>query len=80
MVDEMLVAQAQWLPQYRKAIAGARSRLAAVKRSGDYRGTRRTEGAARLKTASVADMKKRAAEHRRMAAASDKGNLAKSGK
>ena len=28
MVDEMLVAQAQWLPQYAKGIPDARSRLA----------------------------------------------------
>ena len=30
MVDEMLVTQAQWLPNYRKAIAGAQKRLIAV--------------------------------------------------
>jgi alpha-galactosidase len=28
MVDEMVVAQARWLPQYAHAIAGARERLA----------------------------------------------------
>jgi len=28
MVDEMLVAQAEWLPQYAGAVAGARDRLA----------------------------------------------------
>jgi alpha-galactosidase len=76
MVDEMLVAQAQWLPQYRRAVPHARGRLLAAKRGGFYRGTRTSLGAARLKTKSVAEMKKRAAEHRRMAAASDKGNLA----
>jgi alpha-galactosidase len=39
MTDEMLVAQAEWLPQYRKAIPEAKARLAAAKRKGDYRGT-----------------------------------------
>ena len=28
MVDEMLIAQAQWLPQYAEAIAEARTRFA----------------------------------------------------
>ncbi len=44
MTDEMLVAQAQWLPQYRRAIPAARRRLASERRLG----TRRTRGAARL--------------------------------
>jgi len=54
MVDEMLVAQARWLPQYRKEIPRARKRLAAEKRLG----TRKTRGAARLQTKTVAQMKK----------------------
>ena len=45
MVDEMLVAQAEWLPQYANAIDGARQRLShkTVK-------TRDWQGAARLET------------------------------
>jgi alpha-galactosidase len=39
MTDEMLVAQAEWLPQYRKAIPAAKQRLAEAKRKGNYRGT-----------------------------------------
>jgi alpha-galactosidase len=39
MTDEMLAAQAEWLPQYRKAVPGAKARLALAKRQGDYRGT-----------------------------------------
>lgn len=39
MTDEMLVAQAEWLPQYRKAIPAAKDRLTAAKRKGNYRGT-----------------------------------------
>ena len=48
MVDEMLVGEAKWLPQYRLAIPAARRRLASAKRRGDYRGKNRTRGAARL--------------------------------
>jgi alpha-galactosidase len=39
MTDEMLAAQAAWLPQYRAAIPGTKKRLADAKRAGDYRGT-----------------------------------------
>ena len=48
MTDEMLVAQAKWLPQYAGEIAAARRRLAQAKRSGEYRGTNTWKGAARL--------------------------------
>jgi len=58
MVDEMLVAQSRWLPQYKGAIEGARVRLTSAKRRGDYRGTHKGAGAARLKTRSVAELKK----------------------
>jgi len=44
MTDEMLIAGAEWLPQYRKAIPTAKKRLASEKRLG----TRKTRGAARL--------------------------------
>ena len=54
MVDEMLVGQASWLPQYKREITRAKKRLA----SGKKLGTRSTKGAARLKTKSVAEMKK----------------------
>ena len=71
MVDEMLVGQAEWLPQYKREIARAKKRLAGAKRLG----TKSTKGAARLKTKSVAQMKKNAAAARKMADAADKGNL-----
>ncbi len=46
LVDDMLVAQKQWLPQYAEAIAAAEKRIAA---EGPQRGTSRaTEGAYRL--------------------------------
>ncbi|MCC7145291.1 MAG: alpha-glucosidase/alpha-galactosidase [Phycisphaeraceae bacterium] len=53
MTDEMLVAQAQWLPQYKHAIAGAKKRLASSKPLG----TSKSKGAARLKVRSIAEMK-----------------------
>ena len=68
MVDEMLVAQAKWLPQYRKDIPKAKARLKSEKPLG----TRKTQGAARKKTKSVADMRKNAAEARRNAQSADK--------
>lgn len=53
MADEMLVAQEQWLPQYGKAIAEAKKRLA----SGKLIKTRDSyEGAARLKTKTIEEM------------------------
>ncbi len=68
MVDEMLIAQARWLPQYAKALPAAKKRFAAEPRLG----THVTEGAARIRTRSVDEMKQNAAEARKNAAASDK--------
>lgn len=53
MVDEMLVAQAEWLPQYRDAIGPAQERLA----SGPSLARGDGNGAVRLKTRSVAELK-----------------------
>jgi alpha-galactosidase len=52
MVDELLVAQEKWLPQYTTAIAAAKQRLQA----GNLIPTRENEGAARLKVKSVEEM------------------------
>lgn len=68
MTDEMLVAQAEWLPQYRRSIPAARKRLAKGRRLG----TKKWKGAARVRVKSVAEMRQRADEHRKLAAASDK--------
>ena len=76
MTDEMLVAQAAWLPQYRRELAKARKRLASEPRLG----TRSTHGAARIKTKSVAEMKKDADAARANASAADKGKMTKSSK
>ncbi len=48
MTDEMLVAGAKWLPQYKREIPKAAARLADAKRRRTYRGTNKTKGAARL--------------------------------
>ncbi|NLF39048.1 alpha-glucosidase/alpha-galactosidase [bacterium] len=55
MVDEMLVAQARWLPQYRKEIPKARARLAGARRLG----TRTWKGAARLHVRTAAEMRRK---------------------
>ena len=52
MVDEMLVAQGQWLPQYKDAIPAARERMRNPKVK-----TREWEGAARLKVRGVEELR-----------------------
>lgn len=75
MADEMLVAQAQWLPQYKRAIAAAQKRLA----SGTRLKTRSNyKGAARVKTKTVAEMRRNSEQSRRIASASEKAGLDKS--
>ncbi|MCE9590382.1 MAG: alpha-glucosidase/alpha-galactosidase [Planctomycetes bacterium] len=69
LTDEMLVAQAKWLPQYKGAIAGAKSRLAAVKREGKYLGTQVTLGAARRPILSAKQNAEQAIEWARIHAA-----------
>lgn len=68
MVDEMLVAQAKWLGQYKSAIPAARKRL----KNSKPLGTKKTKGAARLKVKTVAQMKRNVAKARRIASAADK--------
>ena len=53
LVDDMLLAQRQWLPQYGEAIAAAEERL----RSADRLPTREWEGAARLEVRSVEQLR-----------------------
>lgn len=68
LVDEMLVAQEQWLPQYKEAISKAKERLA----SGNLIPTRDYEGAARLKVKSIEEMAKDKEAARKNAAEADK--------
>jgi alpha-galactosidase len=56
MVDEMLVAQAQWLPNFAEAIEAARARLKAHVDNGTRVKLHQTEGAARLHTRTVEEM------------------------
>ncbi len=57
MTDEMLVAQAEWLPNYATTeIEAARERLAAHERAGTRVALQETAGAARLHTRSVAEL------------------------
>jgi len=55
MVDEMLVAQAKWLPQYERAIAEAKARL---ERGSLLPVKEGYDGAARLAVKSVEQMKR----------------------
>jgi len=70
MVDEMLVAQEKWLPQYGAAIAAAKERLA----NGPLVPTREGyKGAARLAVKSVEEMRLDREAANKNAAESDKG-------
>jgi alpha-galactosidase len=75
MTDEMLVAQAKWLPQYKDAPAAARLRLAEHERNGTRVKLRHTEGAARLHTKTVDEMSRARTEARANASAADKGKM-----
>lgn len=68
LVDEMLVAQEQWLPQYTEAIAEAKVRLA----SANLIPTKDYKGAARLKVKSVEEMAQNKEAARKNAGESDK--------
>ena len=67
MVDEMLVACEQWLPQYKEAIVAAKIRLA-----GPLLPTKNTSGAARLHTKTIDEMRQNKSAARSNAAETDK--------
>jgi len=78
MVDEMLVAQAEWLPNFHGEIDAAKARLAEHEASGTRVQLREGwQGAARQHTKSVAEMAEDKATARANAAAADKGNMTK---
>ncbi len=77
MTDEMLTAQAQWLPQYADSIPAAQARLDEAVANGTRVEAIVTEGAARLHTKTVEEMAADKEEARRNAAAADKGNMTK---
>jgi alpha-galactosidase len=72
MVDEMLVAQAPWLPQYGNAIAAARARLERGRREGTLIPTRDYAGAARQRTKTIDEMRADRAAANANAGESDK--------
>ncbi|NMA64635.1 MAG: alpha-glucosidase/alpha-galactosidase, partial [Clostridiaceae bacterium] len=71
MIDEMLIAQEQWLPQYKEDIAQAKKRWAA----GNLIKTQENTGAARLKTKTIGEMSLEKDKMRRLAAAAAKENI-----
>ncbi|MGI6174415.1 MAG: alpha-glucosidase/alpha-galactosidase [Christensenellales bacterium] len=72
MVDEMLIAQAQWLPQYQGEIERAKARWAQAERDGTLIPPIETRGAARLHTKTVEEMAKDKEAARKNAAEADK--------
>ena len=68
MVDDMLIAGEQWLPQYAKAVAEAKRR----QKSGRRIPTRDFAGAARLHTKTVEEMEQDRETATRLASASEK--------
>ena len=72
MTDEMLIEEAEWLPQYAPEIERAKRRLAAAKAEGTFIPPIVTEGAARLHTKTVEEMRLDRAAAYKNAAAADK--------
>lgn len=75
MADEMLVAQAQWLPNYEQQIPAARADLAAAEAAGTRVRPIVTGGAARLHTRTVQEMAADRDRARANAAAADKAGM-----
>lgn len=75
MTDEMLIAQAAWLPQYAAEIPEAKARLEAHERNGTRVKRLETQGAARLRTRTVEEMQAQQEEARANAQAADKGKM-----
>ncbi len=75
MTDEMLAAQAQWLPNYAAEIDPACQRLEDAERSGRRVNLSETRGVARLHVKTVAEMEANADAAKANADAADKGKL-----
>jgi alpha-galactosidase len=75
MTDELLLAQAQWLPQYCEDIPRARKRLEEAEQTGTRVRLRDWQGAARLPVKTVDEMAADVAGARANAAAADKGKM-----
>ncbi len=75
MTDEMLIALAPWLPQYAEEIPRAKDRLVTHEKNGTRVALQTGEGAARIKTKTIAEMAHDAENARANAGASDKGRM-----
>jgi len=76
MTDEMLIAQAPWLPQYAAEIPAAQARLdAAVANGTRVHRMEGYQGAARQHTKTVEEMAAAKDEARKNAQAADKGKM-----
>ncbi len=71
MIDEMLIAQEQWLPQYKEAIKTAKERWV----KGNLIPTKVNKGAARLQTKTLSQMNLEKDKMRKMAQAAAKENI-----
>jgi alpha-galactosidase len=77
LTDDMLVAQAKWLPQYAGQIPAAKIRLEAAVQNGKRVKLIQTSGAARLHTKTVEEMAADRAAAMANADAADKGKMTK---
>ena len=76
MADEMLAAQAAWLPQYGAETDAAARRLLEAEQNGTRVKLRDTRGAVRLHTQTVEEMARASSEARAIASAADKRKVA----
>ncbi|WP_144558855.1 alpha-glucosidase/alpha-galactosidase [Shouchella miscanthi] len=70
LVDDLLIAQEEWLPQYEKSIEKAKQRQSTEPRLV----TKKSSGAARLKQKTIEELKENRAEAIKNAQAADKAN------
>jgi len=75
MVDEMLIAQEEWLPQYANEIAEAKKRWKASESAGLLIAPKEYAGAARLKEKTVDEMAEDAERMRKLATAAAKESV-----
>ena len=81
MTDEMLVAQAQWLPQYKAGIPAAKKRLSDhVKNGTRVKLREKWKGSARKKTRTIEELSRNVASARSNASAADKGKMTVDGR
>lgn len=76
LTDDMLIAQAQWLPQYQDEIPRAQARLQEATRQNTRVKTIETAGAARLPVKTIEEMARQRDEATANAGTADKGKIA----